>query len=267
MFVLYIDGSGTVGNPDDKHFVLAGLAVYERQMFHLMQHLDKVVGSFGIGPSDDVELHGSPMYSGRGRWRGVPRARRYEMILEALDVLTTASGTVRAFGVAVDKLARSPDDPVEYAFEEICNRFNAYLNRNFRKRGGRDIDKQKGLVVMDKSRYEGTLQALATAFRFDGTRWGQLRNLAEVPLFLDSAASRLVQLADLIAFAVWRKYERDDSSFFDRIVSRFDREGGVIHGLVHYGPEFATCPCPACASGHRLTEVPTLREPPTTDRS
>jgi hypothetical protein len=55
--------------------------------------------------------------------------------------------------------------------------------------------------------------------------------LAEVPLFLDSKASRLIQLADLVAYAVFRNYERTDSQFYDVIRDRFDREGGVIHGL------------------------------------
>lgn len=62
----------------------------------------------------------------------------------------------------------------------------------------------RGLVVMDRSHYEETLQELARGFRVQGTRWGQLRNLAEVPLFVDSRASRLVQIADLLSWAVWR---------------------------------------------------------------
>ena len=249
MFLLYIDGSGAVGSPHDDHFVLAGVAVYERQIFHLIQHLDRVVNSFGLGEASSVEIHGSPMFGGRGRlWRSVPRERRMEMMAQVLQELTRAAKSVRAFGVAVDKVAISPRDPVEYAFEEICNRFNLYLDRLYHRRGGRDQDRQKGLVVMDKSRYEGTLQALATEFRSDGTRWGQLRNLAEVPFFVDSRASRLVQLADLIAFALWRRYEHDDSRLFTSIAERFDSEGRVIHGLVHYKKPGAECSCPACES-------------------
>jgi len=58
-----------------------------------------------------------------------------------------------------------------------------------------------------------------------------LRNLAEVPAFIDSRASRLLQLADLIAYSVFRRYQWNDSLFFDIIRGRFDREGGVEHGL------------------------------------
>jgi hypothetical protein len=49
--------------------------------------------------------------------------------------------------------------------------------------------------------------------------------------FVDSRASRLVQLADLVAYATFRWFERDDVQFFDLIKDRFDREGGIVHGL------------------------------------
>ncbi len=83
---------------------------------------------------------------------------------------------------------------------------------------------------MDASHYEQPLQGLARDFRINGTRWGHLRNLAEVPLFVDSRASRLVQLADLVAFAMWRQYEHMDGRFFKATVHRFDQSGGVLHG-------------------------------------
>ena len=249
MHILYIDGSGSSSNPEEKHFVLAGVAVFERTIFHAIKALDDVVDSFGVGqPSSEIEIHGNPMLQGKGKWRSIPRLRRVEMMREALGVLTGAAKTAKAFGVVVDKQSIAPKDPVEYAFEEICNRFNLFLNRNFKSRGGRDEDKQKGLVVMDESNYEQPLQALAREFRTSGTRWGDLRNMAEVPLFVDSRASRLVQLADLLAFALWRRYEKNDATFFDTIVSKFDASGGVIHGLVHRRSLAEACYCPACMS-------------------
>ena len=96
--------------------------------------------------------------------------------------------------------------------------------------------------------YEEDLQGLARRFREEGTRWGALRNLAEVPLFVDSAASRLIQIADLLGWAVWRRYEYHDTRYFDQVVRRFDTEGGVMHGLVHRKLATDDCHCPACLS-------------------
>ena len=80
-------------------------------------------------------------------------------------------------------------------------------------------------------------KVLPVYFAFRGRGGGNLRNLAEVPLFVDSQASRIIQIADLVAWAVWRRYEFQDTRYFDRIVSRFDSEGGVLHGARSFWPQ------------------------------
>ena len=115
---------------------------------------------------------------------------------------------------------------VEVAFEQLASRFDQYLMRLHRKG-----DTQRGIIIFDKSTYEASLQSLATDFRTVGHRWGVIRNFAEVPLFLDSKASRLIQLADIISYITLRHFERSDSYFFTMIQKRFDSEGGIVHGL------------------------------------
>ena len=126
----------------------------------------------------------------------------------------------------IKKSAVSPKDPVEYAFEQLASRFDKYLMRLHR-----NSDTHRGIIIFDKSTYETTIQSLATDFRTIGYTWGVIRNFSEVPLFLDSKASRLIQLADLIAYAVFRHFEKRDNRFFPIIEPRFDSEGGVVHGL------------------------------------
>jgi len=55
-------------------------------------------------------------------------------------------------------------------------------------------------------------------------------------------------LADFIAWSVFRRYERGDTRFFDRLVQRFDCEGPRIHGLYHRTREHYGCFCAACLS-------------------
>jgi Protein of unknown function (DUF3800) len=137
----------------------------------------------------------------------------------------------------------------------MCNRFNLFLSRINDRRD----DNQRGLIVMDESKHEKPLQMLARKFRIDGARWGHFRNLAEVPLFVDSRASRMIQLADLIAWATFRKYEFSDGRFFDPVIRLFDADGGVLHGLVHHRNRGEDCFCPACFSRERRNRPP----PPT----
>jgi hypothetical protein len=248
MHLLYVDDSGSVSNPNEKYFVLAGVAVFERRLYHLITAIDAVVDGFKMsGDPHEVELHGSPMYAGREAWRSAKRSDREAKIQQALATLLHPQTTLKLFAVAVDKAAVSPRDPIELAFEEISNRFNLFLQRiNDRHPKG---DAQKGLIIMDESHHEGALQALARHFRINGGRWGHFRNLAEVPLFVDSRASRVIQVADLVAWGTWRQYEHRDGRFFDRLIPKFDAEGGVIHGLVHLrGRATDNCYCPACTS-------------------
>ncbi len=245
MHILYVDDSGHVENPNERHFVLGGISVFERGIFHAIKAADNCVTQFGLGNADEIELHGSPMYSGRsGVWSTVrERPKREQMIKQALASFQN-SASVRLFAVAVDKAAVGPEDPVLLAFEEICNRFNLFLQRNQNRTG----ESQRGLIVMDESKHEQPLQALARHFRVNGARWGNFKNLAEVPFFVDSRASRLVQLADLVAYATFRKYEFQDGRFFDDMIPKFDSDGGVIHGLVHRRAARPDCYCPACHS-------------------
>jgi hypothetical protein len=247
-------GSGTVDDPTERFFVLGAVSVFERGLFHQIKLVDECVREFNLGDPHEIELHASAMYAGRDRvWRSVRhRPARETMIRKALATLQ-GHASVRLFAIVIDKAAVSPRDPVEMAFEEICNRFNLFLTRTNDRRGNED---HRGLIVMDESKHEKPLQMLARKFRIDGARWGHFRKLAEVPLFIDSRASRMIQLADLVAWSTFRKYEIQDGRFFDPLIRLFDAHGGVIHGLVHHKSRAEDCYCAACLSRGKRDTVP-----------
>jgi hypothetical protein len=247
MHILYIDDSGSASNPNEAYFVLGGVSVFERGIYHLIKAADDCVKGFGLDAPDDVELHATDIYGGRGQpWRTFRERSERERFLRCVgSVLIANNRAVTLFAVAVNKAAVSPEDCVELAFEEISNRFNLFLQRNNNRNG----EQQRGLIVMDESRHKEPLQSLARTFRVSGSRWGKFRNLAEVPLFVDSKSTRIVQLADYVAWATFRRYQFEDGRFFDPILPRFDNDGGVIHGLYHArGSRTERCYCPACMS-------------------
>ncbi|WP_153798916.1 DUF3800 domain-containing protein [Foetidibacter luteolus] len=225
MYLLYADESGSSSDPKQIHFVLAGICVYERQSFWLASELDKIASRFNPSDPLSVELHGNPMFGGKNYWRRIPRDERVQAIKDSLSLIASHNLN-RVFGCVVRKSVVSPKDPVEFAFEQLASRFDYFLRR-LHNSG----DTQRGIIIFDKSTYESTIQNLATYFRTTGHSWDILRNLAEVPLFIDSKASRLIQLADLVAYAILRKYEQGDDQFFNIIENRFDGKGGIRHGL------------------------------------
>ncbi len=165
------------------------------------------------------------MLSGKKQWRRYLKEEREQAILDALRLVKSHPSN-RVFASVIRKSSISPLDPVNVAFEQLASRFDYYLRRLHKS-----DNPQRGLVIFDKSTYETTLQALATDFRTEGHTWDKIRNFAEVPLFLDSKASRLIQLADLIAFAIFRYFEAGDDRFYSVVRPCFDAEGGIVHGL------------------------------------
>lgn len=229
MYLLYVDDSGATDDPNLDHFVLSGIAVFERQVYWLSQELNKIASRFDEADPNAIELHGNPMIQGNKGWRAYPREERHKAISDALGALCQTHPDNRIFAVVVEKNSVKQGDAVEFAFEQLCNRFDRFLGRLHRHG-----NTQRGLMIMDESAYEQRFQGLARDFASLGHRWGTLRNLAEVPLFVDSRASRLIQLADLVAYSIFRHFEKNDTRFFDLITSRFDCEGDQRHGLVHW---------------------------------
>ncbi len=222
--LLYMDESGLATDSKQRHFVLAGFSVFERSPHWIEAELDAIAARFNAVDPKSVELHGSPMRTGAKRWRHVPLADRERAIKDALQVAVTKH--CRLFGAVLEKVRFSGRDVTQVAFEQVSSRFDQYLGR-LHKQG----DTQRGLILFDKCSVERRIQTMAREFKTTGHTFGRLRNLAEVPVFVDSEASRLIQLADLVAYALFRYHEFNDSGFYDVIRNSFDSDGGVVHGL------------------------------------
>lgn len=259
MYLLYVDDAGSAANKNEAYFVLGGISVFERQAFWLAKELDDLAAKFSPSDPASVEFHASEIFSRRTPpWHGMSKEQARGVILDVLGVLAQARGSTACFACAVHKASFPGRDPVEIAFEEMCRRFDLQLSR-FHAAG----DTQRGLLIFDQSAYQTEMRRMAREFRSLGTRWGVIRNLAETPLFIESHASRLVQLADHVAYAVFRRYNALDATYLDPILSRFDSENGRLHGLMHRHNLGGECHCPACMS-RRLTrpgQTPSPAEP------
>ncbi len=230
MHLLYLDDSGSASHPTQQYFVLAGLSVFERSTHWVEQELNQIALRFARDSDSpyDIELHASPMHSGKSAWRGHLKTRRIDAIKDSLSIICKHHPRdVRLFATVLKKSNFSGQDIIEEAFTQLCSRFDQYLMRLYRN----TQDPQRGLILFDKSSTEARIQTLARDFKYSGHQYGRTRNYADVPVFLDSKASRLIQLADLVAYAIFRHFEYQDSQFYQVIENCFDAEGGVFHGF------------------------------------
>ncbi|RRA50529.1 DUF3800 domain-containing protein [Acidipila sp. EB88] len=228
MHLLYVDESGAIGNPTEKFFILAGVSVFERNTHWIERDLNEIAARFNKEEPYTVELHGSPMRSGKGFWKHQPRDVREQAIIDALSVgIRDRQHRPRLIGAVLQKENHTGKEMSEVAFEQLSSRFDMYLTRLHLKQQ----DTHRGLMIFDECSTEKRIQTLAREFKHSGHTYGKIRNFAEVPVFLDSRASRLIQLADLVAYAMYRHFEHGDSKYYDVIYPCFDHDGGVAHGL------------------------------------
>jgi len=257
MYILYLDDSGSIENHEEKVFVLSGIALFERHIYHLSNAMDAVAKETGLAAPETLEFHGSELLPGSKRWRGLRgQDKRAGVLLNALRSAGTLQGDWRLFGAVVDKaavLSRDiPGDPVEVAFSQVVSRFNRFLGRT--RREGRE---QRGLLVIDESPkgvvYKGNrmstaqkLKQLYLEYRAENTGWKKTDWIIDVPFFVESKMTRAMQYADLVSYALMRKFEKGDDRFFDVIKHKFDTTSGVVHGLYHEPYASTDCDCPYC---------------------
>lgn len=246
MHLLYLDESGNENDPTDRYFVLGGLSLFERQTFFLTQAIDAVQQRH-FPNSPPIAFHASEIRAGRGIWRKVDPARRKQVLVDLIAEVQASPDKGRSlFAAAVEKDRTVYGEvAVEAATEQVCQRFDILLKRQYH-----DLeDPQRGLIVFSEGRFDARAKLWVKGFHQRGTRWGAINNLADIPYFAAMKESRLLQLADLVAHAVWLLYEKQDASLARPLLPHFEERSGTLHGLVHLGPSRGKgCSCPACAS-------------------
>lgn len=247
-----MDESGRAKHPKDEHLVIGAVALHEEDCYPLARSLD-VLQRRRLGAANaDLELHASQIWSGRGEWSRVSISDRRALVRSVfrhLAVWEAPSGrSPLFFAAAVHKPSRPGKDPTKLAHEEVFMRFDEFLTR-LHHTG----ESHRSLVVADDSSYEKLVQGWVPRWKASGTRGGRLHSFAEVPLYVSSDASRLVQVADFVAWATWHYYEHGHAEFFQRLHPRFDAVAGVQHGLVHVNRRHRSCLCQACDSRRSRT--------------
>jgi hypothetical protein len=175
---------------------------------------------------------------------------RTQLLRDLADLVGDWHDT-RLFAEAQDKTCYSktapPASPLyELAFTQIVSRFQMFLTY----KGQRDGKTLFGMMVHDNNQtISRRLTDLMRHFHKDGTKWRDIPQIIETPMFVDSSLTAMVQLADLCAYATRRFFENRETDLFDRIYPRFDRTNARVVGIRHYRHR-ATCACRVCVD-HR----------------
>lgn len=268
MYLLYADESGSIDDPNSDIFVLAGICVFERQTHWVDRKLTEIASRFAPNDPNEIELHAGPIRSGREGWERFSPADRVQAVVDALQLLSNSQLRLRVFACVLQKSLHKRSEIIPLAFESLATCFDDYLTACFAKSKGKNP--QRGIVIFDKSIFEQNVQLLSHTFKHEGHQNGKLRNFAEVPLFLDSKASRLIQLSDMVAYWIYRNYQSNDSRGFDLIKPFIHGYQNQTQGLIELvspeklddiaanpSPDVAKFPFPeATPEGEILTATP-----------
>ena len=167
---------------------------------------------------------------------------RMRLMNQVYHLISDSESTL--FGIAIDtKYVNEP--PYELAMEQLLARFNIFLSRMGTSQSGGLVD--SGMTIVAHSTYQDSLQRHNSILWEKRNRWGgDLRQQLGVPAFAPVEGWRPLQLADFIANAVFRRYEREATEQFDLIARKFDSSDGVLHGLIHYHGNRQLCTCVSC---------------------
>lgn len=256
MYLLFVDESGTHGG--SPVFIVGGIAVHEQDAWHLQARIEGALADAlpDSRAARQLELHGSEIRSpkqGKTPWADYPFEVRARVIHKALEAVVEydpvdSSASPALFGAVVQ---RTYADYEERAYEELLHRFEGMLARRGYE-SGKELH-ERGLVIHDRRVVERDIQSQTQMWRRASGRIGRrLQYLADVPLFADSRASRLLQAADLVCYGLWRYYGLPfpKGEYAQRLWGKFDEADGVIHGLTHVWQGFGSgepC-CPPCES-------------------
>lgn len=250
---------------------LADVEIHTAWMARFYPEQERVGGFAGLSPSDrrDAVTRERAVDLARASMRGPKAAQelrknyqhtspyialtRDQRIAVLRDVADVVGGWDKCvlFADAQDKSATRGRGPAadlgqkiaDYAFEQVVTRFHTFLARAH--------PRELGLLVCDQNQAVSThLTDRVRRFHRTGTLWSTIPQIVETPMFVDSRLTSMVQVADLVSYAIRRFIEKGEADLLDRLYTRFDRANGKLVGLRHYTGSTA-CTCRFCQDHQR----------------
>ena len=253
MYFFYFDESGnrdpSTGrptNPKDHLYVLLAVGMYERQWRPFESAISNLklrfINSLRSSNGNDFDLADCEVKS---NWVRIPEAREkkspflHALTTDNLKCLTdtffqqVSERNMVIVATVIDK--RYLHDHITHetlhkkAYEFVLERIQNYMHEHHRK--------HQALIVMDDtSKQLNRAVAMKHAFfQRAGNQNMKFKNIVEYPFFTRSELSNGVQLADLLAYNIYRAFkdENIDYPYFVSILPNVYRgiDGKTLHGL------------------------------------
>jgi len=239
MQLFFIDESGTppqTVNGRDRYFVIGGLVIPDGMWHKLRDAVQGMKIRRGLRGELKWRYFAPSNKDAKNPMRSMTQAAKDEVRNEIYGIICSiksirAMACVTCIEAAFDMPScNSSDELYHYTYKPLSERFQYHLQDLTRSVGRSET----GIIIADPrgvaadQRFRGAHELL---IKQGGDFVSNYPNLIESLFFQPSDLSLGVQLADMVAGAVWRKFEKNDESFYLLIEPAF-RKGpsGAVEG-------------------------------------
>ena len=225
MQMFFLDESGTPPSPTklrEKYFVVGGLVIPDgvwgkvRDSLLGMKLRKGVVGELKwryFAPANNDAAN--PMLGMDQKGRNEIRVEMYQIICGSKAIKAIAC--VACMEACYQKAhVNNCDDLYHYTYKPVSERFQYHLQDITRTVGRQEM----GMIVADHRGAQPDARfrlAPEHLLRPRSALTSDYKNFVESLFFLPSDTSVGIQLADMVAGAVWRKYEKNDDYWYQRL--------------------------------------------------
>jgi len=239
MRILFMDESGTPRKPDaayPRYFVVGGISVPDLLWHSLRDGLMGLKIRYGIRGeikwryfSPDNCDRKNPMLKLDIDQKNAIRTEIYALICAHKAIKTFACIISHEAAYQMQSIT-CQSDVYHLAYKGVTERFQYHLQEVSKMLGSREL----GIVVADHRGSEDDRllkQVHQKLLHSSGKSISDYKNLIEGLFLEQSHLSIGIQLADMVAGAVWRHFERGDSHWYDQLSSSFRKSpSGAIEG-------------------------------------
>lgn len=218
MYMIYVDESGNPGcSGTSQYFILSGLILSSsdwNDCFARIRDLRRYLKEEYHFPIR-AELHAAALVDTRigGRYERALGGRKTRMCLYE-DVMRLMPGIFpngKTFSVHIDKNAANQSgfkrsNYLSLAWDFLLNRYHSYLRKTWKNSVGIVIsDHSATATITSQLRKMRVYNPLPSRYSPRGYYNEPLHTIIEDPVFRDSEASYMIQMADFIAHSLYRK--------------------------------------------------------------
>lgn len=250
MHIMYVDESGddgfsktnsyAKGQTPTKYYIRTGLIIHDWKWKHISRAIDNFKYSKKI--PKDVELHATEILNGRkraynsqGKRKSIPnwygknfpdRKDRYLLLEDICSLVQTLDLCIISVVIDKSKIITSVPNyekiPKDKSWEMLFERYNLFLT---------NASDKIGIIISDaiEKNLEREHREFAKAI-YSTSLHVEESHFVESILFEPSDSSNLLQLVDVVSFAVQRHYNVSEKNLFERIESKLFSNNSRVEG-------------------------------------